>query len=112
MPSKPLPRYPLQTNLAAPHCGTWQVGLEDPARTVMTDSHEEKLVAVVRTLQVDQALEGDRSFNPPIESDRGRHGGFGPLVQVARRRRRSGRRDSPCSRPRPDAPPWRGPQAP
>jgi len=59
MPSKPLPLplFPLETNLAAPHSGAWHVGLEDPARTVMTDFHEKGLVAVARTLQVDEALE-------------------------------------------------------
>ena len=57
MPSKPLELFPLQANLAAPHSGTWNVGLEDPARTVMTDFHESGLVTVAPTLQVDAALE-------------------------------------------------------
>jgi CBS domain-containing protein len=57
MSSTPLPLYPLQSNLAAPHSGTWHVGLEDPARTVMTDFHESGLVTVQSALQVDDALE-------------------------------------------------------
>lgn len=57
MPAKPLELFPLQANLGAPHSGAWHVGLEDPARTVMTDFHETGLVTVAPTLQVDEALE-------------------------------------------------------
>jgi CBS domain-containing protein len=57
MPSTPLPLSPLQTTLAAPRSGTWRVGLQDPARSVMTDFHERGMVTVPSTLQVDAALE-------------------------------------------------------
>lgn len=57
MPTTPLTLFPLQTSLAAPQSGTWQVGLSDPARTVMTDFHEKSMVTVDHSQQVDKALE-------------------------------------------------------
>jgi CBS-domain-containing membrane protein len=57
MPSRPLPLNPLQTKLSVPYGGAWRVGLEDPARSVMTDFHERGMVTVPFTLQVDEALE-------------------------------------------------------
>jgi CBS domain-containing protein len=57
MPTTPLTLFQLQTSLATPQNGTWQVGLSDPARTVMTDFHEKSMVTVDYRLQVDNALE-------------------------------------------------------
>jgi CBS-domain-containing membrane protein len=43
--------------LAPPQTGTWQVKLEDTARTVMTDFNEHNIVTVRAEQQIDEALE-------------------------------------------------------
>lgn len=46
----------LRSRLAAPSSGKWQVRLDAPALSVMTDFAERRLVAVETGLQVDKAL--------------------------------------------------------
>ncbi len=43
--------------LAPPQTGAWQVKLDDPARTVMTDFNEHNIVSVRAEHQIDEALE-------------------------------------------------------
>jgi CBS domain-containing protein len=44
-------------DLAPPQTGAWQVELDDPARTVMTDFHEHGIVSVRAEQQIDEALD-------------------------------------------------------
>lgn len=43
--------------LAPPQTGAWQVKLQDPARSVMTDFNEHSIVSVRAEQQIDEALE-------------------------------------------------------
>ncbi len=56
-PHPPLHLVHLGRRLAVPPGGQWQVALEDPARSVMTDFNERGMVTVPPELQVDAALE-------------------------------------------------------
>jgi CBS domain-containing protein len=53
----PLPLSPVESSLAAPKRGDWQVQATDPARSAMTDFREHGMVTVVGSQQIDAALE-------------------------------------------------------